>query len=285
MQSPNGRVAVVTGATSGIGRVVAERLAALKWTVVVVGRGEGRAVRAVGEIEKATGNPNVFPLPVTDLALRSEVRRAAGVLLDKFPRIHLLINNAGAYFHRREVTAEGLERTFALNVVAPFLLTTLLADRLHDSSPARVVQVTSEAHRGRSVDFTDLQSAQRYRGFRTYGRSKLELLLLTRELGHRLQSRGVTVVAVHPGFVASGFGRNNGGGVGSTIHLFAVLFGTSLTRGADAVVRAAIDPGFATAGGEYILRMTVHPGSSESRDPVTALRLFEAVGELARAPG
>jgi NAD(P)-dependent dehydrogenase (short-subunit alcohol dehydrogenase family) len=284
MQSPNGRVAVVTGATSGIGRVVAERLAALKWTVVVVGRGEGRAVQAAGEIEKATGNPNVFPLPVSDLALRSEVRRVAAVLLDKYPRIHLLVNNAGGYFHRREVTSEGLERTFALNVVAPFLLTTLLADRLHDSSPARVVQVASEAHRGTSVDFTDLQSLRHYRGFRAYGRSKLELLLLTRELAHRLQGRGVTVVAVHPGFVASGFGRNNGRAIGYTIRFFASIFGTSVRRGADAVFRAATDPFLATANGEYILRGAVHPGSSESRDPVTALRLFGAVGELARAP-
>jgi retinol dehydrogenase 14 len=284
VQSLNGRVAVVTGATSGIGRFVAMGLAAQKATVIAVGRGEGRAVQAAAEISQATGNANVFPLAVKDLALRSEVQRVASTLIDKYPRIHLLVNNAGAYFHRREVTAEGLERTFALNVLAPFMLTSLLLTRLTESSPARVVQVSSAAHQGQSVDFTDLQTARHYRGFKAYGRSKLELLLLTREFAHRFHGLAVTFNAVHPGFVASGFGRNNGGFVGRGIWTLSHLFGIRPRRAAEVVLRVALDPVFAERTGVYVTRGGIRPGSRASQDMVSALRLFESVADLARRP-
>ncbi len=284
MATQNGRVAVVTGATSGIGRFVAAGLAARKFTVIVVGRGEGRSVQAAAEISRATGNANVFPLGVTDLALKSEVRRIAAVLLDKHPRIHVLVNNAGAYLHRRETTGEGLERTFALNVVAPYLLTSLLETRLEESSPSRVVQVVSEAHRGQSLDFSDLQCARHYRGFRAYGRSKLALLLLTREFAHRFHGKGVTFNAVHPGVVGSGFAKNNGGVVGYGVWALTHLFGTRPRRAAETVVRVAVDPEFADRSGVYVLRRGVRPGSPASQDMVSALRLFEAVADLARQP-
>src|SRR5262249_46464901 len=140
-----------------------------------------------------------------------EVRRLAGVLNERLARIDVLLNNAGAIFWRRSVTAEGFERTFALNHMAYFALTELLRARLVASAPARVVNVASEAHRGAVLDFADLQSAHGYSGWRAYQRSKLANILHTRELARRLSGSGVTVNCLHPGFVASRFGDDNGG--------------------------------------------------------------------------
>ncbi len=279
----SGKVAVVTGSTSGIGRAVALALAARGATTVVVGRRNERAEAAANEISRATHNPNIFPIAVTDLALRSEAHRLVSVLRNEHPRIDVLVNNAGGYFHRREVTAEGLERTFALNVLAPFILTSGLADCLAAAAPARVVQVSSEAHRGHRVDFDDLQSSRGYRGFRTYGRSKLELTLLTREFARRLRGRGVSVNAVHPGFVASGFGRNNPGGVGIGFGILSKLFGRSVRRGADPVIFAASDASLASTTGAYLARHHVGRGSAASQDDRSARRLFDACAELAGA--
>jgi NAD(P)-dependent dehydrogenase (short-subunit alcohol dehydrogenase family) len=277
-----GKVAVVTGATSGIGRWVAQGLAEQQATTVVVGRSQTRTVAAAGEISSATGNPEVYPVPVTDLALRSEVARLAGLLQDRYPRIHILVQNAGAYFHRREVTPEGLERTFALNVLAPFLLTSRLLPRLTESAPARVVMVASEAHRGHDVDFVNLQMDHGYRGFRAYGRSKLELVLLAREFARRLHDQQVTVNAIHPGFVASRFGRNNGGAVGFGIGLAARLFGRRPRRAAQDIVYLATDPSLERVTGRYFSRRNERPGSPQSRDMVAALHVYEACSLLAK---
>ncbi len=278
-----GRVAVVTGATSGLGRWVAHGLAELGATTVVVGRSQPRAVAAAAEISGETGNPNVYPLPVTDLALRSEVNRLAAVLLEGYPRIHLLVNNAGAYHRSREVTAEGLERTFALNVLAPFLLTSRLLPRLIESAPARVVMVASTAHRGHDVDFSDLQSSRSYHGFQAYGQSKLELILLAREFARRLHDHPVTVNAVHPGFVATGFGQNNGGGARAVFRVAEFLFGRNVRRAARDLVFDATDPSLEHVTGAYLSKRQVRSGSRQSADMVAALRLFEACELLSRA--
>jgi len=283
MTDSSGRVAIVTGGTSGIGRVVAEGLAAKSMTTVIVGRGEARTASVAREIAQATQNPEVVPVPVSDLALRSEAHRLASLLRGRYPRISVLVNNAGAYFHRREVTADGLERTFALNVLAPFILTRELADPLAAGAPSRMVEVASEAHRGSHVPFDDLQSTRGYRGFRAYGQSKLELMLLTREFARRFGSRGISVNAVHPGYIASGFGRNNRGAVGVAMGVLSTLFGRSVRRGAEAEIFAATDPSLGSASGVYIVRRSVRSGSPASRDEAGARRLFEACSELADA--
>lgn len=277
-----GKVAVVTGATSGIGRWVAQGLAQELATTVVVGRSQARTVAVAAEIASSTGNPEVYPAPVTDLALGAEVSRLAGLLQDRYPRIHVLVQNAGAYLHRREVTAEGLERTFALNVLAPFLLTVRLLPRLIESGPSRVVMVASEAHRRSDLDLADLQMDHGYRGFRAYGRSKLELILLTREFARRLHDQPVTVNAIHPGFVASGFGRNNGGAVGFGIGLASRLFGRSPRKAAQDVVRLTVDPALASVTGRYFSKQREDPGSARSNDMVDALHLYEACALLAK---
>jgi len=275
------RVAVVTGATSGIGRALAERLAALGATTVLVGRGEERTRTTAAEIARTSGNPRVEAVAVTDLAEKTDQQRLVEELRTRFPAIHLLVNNAGAYYARRAVTSDGLERTFALNVLAPFVLTSGLLDRLRAGAPARVVQVSSAAHRAHRVPFQDLQAARSYHGFEQYGRSKLELILLTREFARRLPDRKVTVNAVHPGFIRSGFGQNNGGGTAFGIRLSSYLFGRSLKHGVDTPLFVATDPGVAEVTGEYFSSERVVAGSAASRDPDSARRLYDAVAAIA----
>lgn len=277
-------MAVVTGATSGLGREIARGLALEGFTVVVVGRGEARARETAQSLVRESGNPRIESVGVADLALQSEVRRLADLLLARYPAIHVLVNNAGGYFARRDVTSEGLERTFALNVLAPYLLTSLLAERLKSSAPARVVNLSSAAHYRHHVDFDDLQSSRHYAGFTTYGRSKLELLLLTRAFAREFAGSGVTVNAVHPGFVHSGFGRNNGGAVGFGIHVAGLLFGKSVRRGAKTPLLVASAPSLATVSGEYFSGGRVHAGDPASRDPAAAERLLRACAELVATP-
>lgn len=271
----------MTGATSGIGREIAFRLARQGATTVVVGRGDARAAAVASEIAAASGNPSVDSIGVSDLALFGEARRVARELRNRHPRLHILVNNAGAYFRRREMTAEGHERTFALNVMAPFLLTTELESPLRAGAPSRVVQVSSAAHRGYSVDFAHLEAADPYRGFASYGRSKLEVLLLAREFARRWPSSEVAVNAVHPGFVRSHFGQNNGGGTALGFRVLERLFGISVLRGAETPVYVAASPELEGVSGEYFARGRRSPGSAASRDPEAAARLFRACAELA----
>src|SRR5208283_1992839 len=280
----SGRVAVITGATSGIGREVALGLARQGATTVVVGRGADRASRVAGEIASASGNPRVESLRVDDLARLVETTELATKLLERYPAIHILVNNAGAYFRRREVNPDGVERTFALNVLSPYTLTTLLVPRLTAGAPARVVNVASAAHRGARVDLADLQSSRQFSGFSVYGASKLELMWLTREFARRLNGTGVTVNAVHPGFVRSGFALNNGGGTAVGMRILAGLFGRSVVRGADTPIFVASAPELASVTGGYYADRKALPGSADSRDPVRAKQLFEECARLSGVP-
>ncbi len=276
--------AVVTGATSGIGLEIVRSLAARGMRTVLVGRGSERVAGIAQSIRNATGNPSVESVGVQDLAVQSEARAVATELLDRYPKIGVLVNNAGAMYVRRELTSEGTERTFALNVLAPFLLTSLLVPRLVESRPARVVNVASAAHRGNSVRFEDLQGAGHYRGYGAYGRSKLELILLTREMARRLEGTGVTVNAVHPGFVRSGFGLNNRGGSAAAIRALAVLFGKTPRKGAETPLFVASDPSAEGVSGQYFTNRHTSPGSTRSRKMSDARRLYEVCLELTRAP-
>jgi len=277
-------VAIVTGATKGIGREVAQGLAAAGYRTAVVGRGQDRTLATVAEIVRETGNPDVDPFGVSDLAERAEVRALAASLAARYPKVELLVNNAGAYHSERHPTSDGLERTFALNVLAPFTLTTLLLDRLRAGAPSRVVEVASAAHRGQHIDFDDLQGTQRYNGFETYGRSKLELILLTREFARRLEGTGVVVNAVHPGFIRSGFGDNNPGGAGFGVKVAKFLFARSLSYGRQNVMFVATDPAAGRVTGQYFSRRRVARTSEDADDMVAARRLFEVCRQLAGTP-
>jgi NAD(P)-dependent dehydrogenase (short-subunit alcohol dehydrogenase family) len=282
--SMRGRVVVVTGGTSGIGLEIVRGLAIRGAHAVVVGRGPGRAEAVADEMRRSTGNPDVEAVEVTDLGARAEWSHLAQELRRRLSALHVLVNNAGAYYARRETTEDGLERSFALNVLAPLALTTLLQDRLRSSAPARVVNVASAAHEGHDVHLDDLQGVREYHGYGAYGRSKLELILLTRELARRFAGTGVTVNSVHPGFVRSGFGLNNGGGTAFLLRTLALVMGKSPRRGAVLPIRLASDPELANVSGAYFSRSGEVSGSPASRDLAMARRLYDACLPVAELP-
>src|SRR5215211_1703591 len=191
-----GRTVLVTGGTGGIGRATATGLAALGARVAITGRDRGRAEAAAAEIQADGGPPvEVF---IGDMSAQGDVRRLAAEVLRALPRLDVLVNNVGGFWNTRHVTADGLERTFALNHLAPFLLTHLLWDRLSNSAPARVVSVASNAHAQGRIDFDDLQGERSYSGARAYSQSKLANVLFTYELARRLPATSVTANALHP---------------------------------------------------------------------------------------
>lgn len=205
----NGKICLITGATSGIGAATARELARCGGTVVVAGRDPVRCDRQVRHIKRKTANPKVEAL-VADLSSRAEVRRLASEFSDCHSRLDVLVNNAGAYFMKRQLSADGLEMTFALNHLGSFLLTNLLLEPLSASPSARVVNVSSNAHMHGKVDFDDLQREQHYERLAAYAQSKLANALFTYELARRLRVSHVTANALDPGCVATNFGRNNG---------------------------------------------------------------------------
>ncbi len=274
MPTMDGKVCVVTGATSGIGEATALELAQRGATVAVVGRDASRTAQSVDRIRARTGNPSVLPL-VADLSAQKQVRDLARQIRTQHDRLDVLINNAGAIYSRRMLSPDGVELTWALNVVAPFLLTERLLDLLRTSAPSRVVNVTSAAHRTGRMRFDDLEGRRRYFGFRSYSQSKLALLLYTGELARRLEGSRVTVNAVHPGFVNSHFGRNNGAVVDGFWRVAEFLFGASPARGARTSVYLATAPELASTSGRYFRSGRVAVPSPASRDREAARRLWK----------
>lgn len=207
--SMQNKTVLVTGATAGIGLVTARELARRGAQVTIVSRSPEKCVRVVDELKAETGNPNLEYI-TADLSLKEDVHRAAYEFKKRHTRLDVLLNNAGGVFMTRQVSKEGIEMTFALNHLNYFLLTHLLLDVLKASAPARIINVSSDAHRGAKVNFGDIQWQKNYSGFAAYSQSKLCNILFTYELARRLEGSGVTVNALHPGFVASEFGKNNG---------------------------------------------------------------------------
>ena len=214
MNNPNGgmggKTALITGGTSGIGKATAVALAAMGADVVVVGRNRERGEVALEEIKSQSHSESV-ELMLADLSVQDEVRGLAGAFLERYDRLDVLANNAGLVQSKRTETADGIETTLAINHLAPFLLTNLLLDRLKQSAPSRVITVSSEAQRWGDMDFDDLQSTQKYRGFPVYGMTKLANIMFTYELAERLKGTFVTANCLHPGPVGTNFGKNNGG--------------------------------------------------------------------------
>jgi retinol dehydrogenase 14 len=273
-----GRTVLVTGGTSGIGRATALGLAGMGADVAVTGRDRGRTEDTAREI-RAAGGGHVDAF-VADLSSQSEVRRLASEVLAALPRIDVLVNNVGGYWNTRHVTADGLERTFALNHLAPFLLTSLLLDRLRESAPARVVTVSSNAHSDGVVDFDDLQGERDYSGARAYGQSKLANLLFTYELARRLQATSVTANAVHPGLVSTGFGAEDPGSVQRVFVPFIRPFMKSPARGAATSIHVASDPALERVRGGYFVGSKPKKSSERSYDEGAAARLWQVSANL-----
>ena len=243
----------------------------------LVGRERSRAERAVEEIRARTASDAVDYL-LADLSVQAEVRRLASEFRSRQDRLHLLVNNAGATFGSRRESRDGIEMTFALNHLAYFLLTNLLLDLLRASAPARIINVSSGAHQRGSLDFDDLENRRRYRGMRVYGQSKLCNLYFTYELADRLRGTGVTVNALHPGFVATNFGRSNNGWMGMIMPL-AHRFALSPERGAETLIHLASSPDVEAVTGRYFFRKRPIRSSAASYD-VEARRRLWAVSEV-----
>ena len=271
-----GRVCVLTGPTSGIGRVMAGALARAGATLVLVARNPVRGEALVRQLTLETGNPEIRLVPA-DLARRREVEAAAGEIRERYPVVHLLLNNAGAIFGKRQVTDEGHEMTWALNVLAPYLLTCRLAPELRQGSPSRVVNVASAAHRSAHIRWDDPERASHYGGYGAYGQSKLALLLLTYEFARRLSDSGISVHAVHPGFVRTRFGQNVPGGYRWGFRLLTRLFGIPPERGARTPLYAATSAEGGRSTGRYFVRERPVRSSGASYRVEDARRLWEIV--------
>ena len=268
-----GKTVVMTGATSGIGEVAAAALARLGARIVFVARDPARAAATLARLEAAApGRGHRFHL--ADLSRIVETKRIGAAVAASEPRIDALINNAGAIFSARRVTAEGLEMTFALNHMAYFVLTACLRDRLVASAPARVVSTASAAHAGARLAFDDLQCARDYNGQRAYRRSKLANILFTRELALRLSGTGVTANCLDPGFLASRFGDEAGGWLGWAFAAAKRFAAISPEEGADTLVYLASAPEVAETSGEYFVKRKPAKTSSAARDEAAASRLW-----------
>ena len=273
----NGKTVVITGATSGIGEVAADRLAGKGARIVFIARDEKRGAETLKHLKAiAPGQPH--KTYYADLARLSEMKRVAGEIAAQESRIDVLINNAGAAFTTRQVTEDGLEKTFALNHMSYFVLTNLLRPRM--GAGGRIVSTASTAHRGTHLDFNDLQSEKRYSGFGVYGRSKLCNILFTRELARRLAGTGITANSLHPGFVATRFGNNNGGFFAFGLGL-AKNFALSPEQGAQTILYLASSPEVENVTGLYFDKSKPVTPSAEAQNDVDASRLWDVSAKIA----
>jgi NAD(P)-dependent dehydrogenase (short-subunit alcohol dehydrogenase family) len=276
----DGRTVLITGATSGIGRATALGLAALGAHVAITGRNHGRTADTAREITAAGGwNVHVF---VADMSSQAQVRRLAGEVLERLPRIDVLINNVGGYWSTRHHTDDGLERTFAINHLAPFLLTNLLLDRLERSAPARVVTVASNAHTSGRIDFDDLQGERSYSGGRAYSQSKLANVLFSYQLAVRL--RGVTANALHPGVVRTAFGGEDPGRIQRLLVPLVRPVMKSPDQGAATSIHLASAPQLEEVSGRYFANRRAIRSSPPSYEQALAARLWEASADLVKQP-
>ncbi len=274
----NGKTVVVTGASSGIGAAAAYQLAGMGATVVPVGRNRNRLDALAHELEAVNPDLDAEPL-VADFASLAEVRSLAEQLLDRYPRIDVLVNNAGLVSGRRKLSEDGYERTFAVNHLAPFLLTNLLVDRLRESAPARVVTTSSGAHFSAVLDIEDLNAERRWSAWSAYCNSKLANVLFTRALARRLESSDVTANCLHPGVIRTRLGR----GAPLPVRIgwrVAGLFFASPREGAATVVYLASAPAVASTSGGYFVDSRQRNPSAQAQDAALPEQLWERSEQL-----
>jgi len=273
-----GKTALITGASNGLGRAAAFALAEYGAELVLICRNRDLARETVSAIVRATGNAQVSFL-IADLSSQAEIRRVAAEFLATGKPLHILLNNAGALFPQRTLSADGLEMTFALNHLGYFLLTQLLLDRIRESAPARIVNVASRAHEGaRGIHFDDLQSERAYAAFGAYSQSKLANILFTRELARRLEGSGVTANALHPGFVATRFARAN------PLYSFAMTlmrpFQRSIDQGSRTLIYLCAAPEVEGASGGYYADCSLRNPTRYALDDIQARRLWDVSCDL-----
>lgn len=277
MQNSNGgmggKVVLITGGTSGIGKAAATALAAMGAKVVITGSNAERGAAALAEVQADSRNDSAT-LMLADLSKQAEVRRLAREFLERHDRLDVLVNNAGVVQSQRTETVDGIETTLAINHLAPFLLTSLLLDRLKESAPGRVVTTSSEAQRWGTMDFDDLQSKRKYRGMPVYGMTKLANIMFTYELAARLAPSGVTANCFHPGAVNTSFGQNNNG-VGALIFRAFKPFMRTAEGGADTLIWLASSPDVEGVSGKYFSDRKEIEAKKIANDPAARKRLWE----------
>jgi NAD(P)-dependent dehydrogenase (short-subunit alcohol dehydrogenase family) len=264
---------VITGGTSGIGLAAAVALAARGENIVIVGRSDARARIAADQARAAAAKGATVGTLVADLSSQAGVRSLAREIRDRYPAPDVLVNNAGAMYARRQLSVDGIELTWAVNHLAPFLLTTLLLDRLKASPAARIITTASDAHLGARIPLDDLNAQRSYRGFRRYKESKLANILFTRELARRLEGSGTAAYCFHPGLVATGFNRNNGLLMDLAMGLL-MTFARTPEQGAQTLVWLATADHGLTNGAYYVDKERCLP-SPEAQDAQVARRLWE----------
>ena len=279
MDAPmKGKTVLVTGATNGIGLVTARELARMGAQVTIISRDPDKCASVAEMIKNETANPVEYI--AADLSTLTGIMQAAAVFKQHHTRLHVLVNNAGGFFNKRLITPDGLEMTFALNHLNYFLLTNLLLDMLKSSSPARVVNVASGIHMGARLEFDNLQGEKHYAGFRAYGQSKLCNVLFTYELARRLNGIGVTVNALHPGYVDTGFSLNNGFFFRVFAKFSARLFGRKPAEGAQTSIYLAASPEVEGVTGKYFVNSKPEKSSPLSYDEELAKKLWQVSLEL-----
>lgn len=272
-----GKTVLITGGTGGIGLATAAGLAGLGARVGIVGRDPVRSESAAAQLRGSDAQVDVF---VADMSSQREVRRLAEEVLAAYPRLDVLVNNVGGYWATRHTTIDGLEHTFAVNHLAPFLLTDLLLDRLREGAGARVVTVSSAAQSMGAIDFADLQGERDYNGQRAYNQSKLANVMFTYELARRLAGSPVTANVLHPGVVRTNFGREDSGGWMRVMLPILRPILKSPSRGAATSIYLASSPEVEGVTGRYYANEKPTSSSKASQDTAIAARLWAVSAEL-----
>ena len=274
----NGKVCMITGATAGIGELTALELAKRGAIVVIVSRSRERCENTVGRIQQETNNSQIDYL-VADLSSLAQIRQVAEDFKGRYQRLDVLVNNAGAFFMRRHESVDGFEMTFALDHLSYYLLTLLLLDLLEDSAPARIINVSSDAHQGGRINFDDLNAEKKFSGWKAYSQAKLANVLFTYELDRHLKGKGITSNALHPGFIASQFAKNNGAlsrAAMSVVHLIA----KTPQQGARTSVYLASSADVEGVSGKYFVDEKPARSSPISYDRSVAERLWQVSAEM-----
>ncbi len=278
--SLSGKTIIVTGATNGIGFVTAMKLARMGATLIVVSRSSEKCAATVETIRRETGNPAVDYFPV-DLSSQGQIRQFADQFQAKYDRLDVLVNNAGAVFISRRLSVDGLEMTWALNHLNYFLLTNLLLEILKASAPARVVNVSSNAHLNSPLDFDDLQLEQNYTPFKAYGRSKFANVFFTYELARRLQGSQVTANALHPGLVHTDIGKSASRWLGWAWRLLVTFRGgRTPEQGAETSLYLASSYAVEQTTGKYFIDQKERPSDPDTYDVENARRLWELSAQM-----
>ncbi len=272
--SLNGKVCLITGATSGIGKVTATALAAQGAEVIIAGRNQQKIENTVQQIQSETGNELVQCL-LADFSDLQQVRDLVSSFKERYSRLDVLVNNAGAFFNTRQGTLYSVEMTFLVNHLAPFLLTNLLLETIQDSAPARILNISSDAHKYGTLNFDDLGFKRGYAGMKAYARSKLANVLFTYETVRRLAGSGVTVNALHPGHVATDIWRTNFSFIGPALKRVMGLFALTPEQGADNTIYLASSPEVEGVTGKYFFKREPVQSSPISYDEEIAKRLWE----------